>query len=531
LTRFSVSRLDISAAVSDEAGWTTKKKENSMKSRNIWTLLIMIMACFPTVGLAREKMVIRFESPDAEVTDRYLSSEADVAAFKPGQYLDVVVTSQEYEQLLTQDRKFRVIQTESTQKSNLKVAGYRNYAEITAELQALAQKYPLLCRIIDIGDSQGKIYSDAGKYNYDAMKHDIWAVKVSNHVDTTEDEPAVYFMGGHHAREPIGVEVTMAILNYFLDHYESDETVRQYLNNTEIWFVPLVNPDGHQVVLDEIDVWWRKNIRDNNENDRYDRRLISHNGYGVDGVDLNRNYNFEWGVSDTSPFPRSLIYGGPAGGSEPEVQAVQSLMEYRKFIAGISYHSYGELVLYPYGYATDAYAPDSNAMSALAADMAKSIPGIAGGNYLFEPGWALYPCSGTTDDFSYGNYGTFAYTIELATQFIPPADQVQQICQDNLQGALVVMDRLNRAMLTGHVTDDTAGLPITAEVFIKGIDDSPIYRTPYTSEPLFGRYYRLLLPGTYQVTFSKTGYVSVSYDTIVINPDNPTLLDIKLQQI
>ncbi len=280
-----------------------------------------------------------------------------------------------------------------------------------------------------------------------------------------------------------------------------------------------------------MDVWWRKNIRDNNHNNRYDRHLISRDGNGIDGVDLNRNYDFAWGVSGSSAIPWSSIYRGPSGNSEPEIQAVLSLMAYRKFVAGISYHSYGELVMFPYGYAADAYAPDWEAMGALAEDMANAIPGIKGGNYLAQPAWELYSCSGTTDDYAYGMYGTFVYTIELATEFIPPAEQVWQICEDNLKGALVMLDRLNRSLVTGHVVDAATGLPIAAEVFVAGIDDSPIYRASITSEALFGRYYRLLLPGTYQMTFSKPGYTAVTFNTVSVDATGQTVLEVRLAAI
>ena len=106
--------------------------------------------------------------------------------------------------------------------------------------------------------------------------------------------------------------------------------ITNHINTKEIWFIPNVNPDGHKIVIDQINTSWRKNIRDNDGNGQ-----ITLNGY--DGVDLNRNYDWQWGVN-ASHSPSDETYCGPAAWSEPEIVALRDLIDSRHFVSGISYH-------------------------------------------------------------------------------------------------------------------------------------------------------------------------------------------------
>ncbi|MCD4795544.1 MAG: carboxypeptidase regulatory-like domain-containing protein, partial [Candidatus Cloacimonetes bacterium] len=472
---------------------------------------------------AEEKIVVRFDNPDDSIVNEFTPSEYDVASYKLGKYLDLVITLSKYEELISKGYGIRITQTEEQLKNNLTATsdlnGYRDYDEMLTELQQIEIDYPNICKLYDIGDSQGKIYSDAGNSNYDNYYHEIWALKVSDNVETEEDEPCVYYMGEHHAREPISLEVTMAILYHILDNYGVDPTITDNVNNTQIWFVPLVNPNGHKIVTDEDDLWWRKNIRDNDEDGMIDP---SYGSNYPDGVDPNRNYGFEWGYVGASGNWNSQTYHGPYAFSEPEVLAMKELMDNHHFVTGITYHSYGELVLFPFGYNDGVIAPDHDALEDLAVNMASTM------GYTPQESWQLYPCMGTTDDYSYGSLGTFSFTIELATEFIPPAGQVAAICTENINAAMILLDRVNHSGLTGHITDADTGNPIQAEIFVEGVDNTGVFRYPYMSDEEFGRYYRLLINGTYDVTFSAYGYESQTINNVVIS-DDAEILDIVLE--
>lgn len=479
---------------------------------------------------AQPKIIIRFNQPDSYLVKRFFTQNYDIAAYSPGQFLDLVVSEEEYKSLLNEGLNPVIYQTEEEIKAILgaqtDIPGYRKYSQLLSELQQIEAAHPDICKVYDIGNSNGKNYYLLGKQNYVNYQHDIWALKLSDNVLLEEDEPAIYFMGAHHAREPLSTEVTMYILNYLVNNYGTNPSVTNMVNSKEIWFIPIVNPDGHKIVLDQIDVNWRKNIRDNDNNNQ----ITFSGGWSYpDGVDLNRNYGWQFGGEGASANPGDQTYRGPSAFSEPEVAAVRDLIASRHFVAGISYHTYSELVLWPYGYTSGAVAPDATALSALGTAMANTIPKIGGGGfYTPQPSWQLYPAAGVTDDWVYGQYGIFGYTIELATQFIPPQAQVTQICQDNLQAALLLINRVNTSTLTGIITNAVTGQPVVAEIFVQGIDNTGLYREPYKSRLPFGRYYRMLPNGNYTVTFSAWGYISQTIQNVNINPLGQTILDIAL---
>jgi len=488
-------------------------------------ILLILLVISTALTLGAEQFIIRFAKPSQQLIKEISSKNLEITAYKPEYFLDLLVTEEEARLLTEEGFSYSITQTEEQLKNNLNerdLEGYRNYEQLYNDLNLYTTISADICQLSDIGDSWGKIYSETGIAFYDDYNHDIWALKLSDNVNEEEDEPNIYFLATHHAREPISLEVCMNLLEYLLSNYGTNEQITDLVNNSQIWFVPLINPDGHKVVTTENDVWWRKNIRDNNLNNIFNN--------SVDGVDPNRNYGFQWGFVGASGDFEEENYHGPEPWSEPEVQAIKNLMDSRHFLAGISYHSYSELILLPYGYAADMYAPDYEALFDLAVNMAETIPSQQTGHYTPQTAWELYPCMGTSDDYSYGEHGTFAYTVELATEFIPPASQVEEICEDNLEAALLILDRVNHATLTGIITDSSTGNPIEAEIFIETIDDSPVYRAPYRSDETFGRYYRLLLPGNYNVTFSAYGYIPESFSAIAVNNDSQTILNVSLEQ-
>ena len=171
---------------------------------------------------------------------------------------------------------------------------------------------------------------------------DIWAFKISDNVTVDEDEAEALFIANHHAREIMTVNIVMMFADTLLSGYGSDPQITDFVDNREIFFVPMMNPDGHVYVQQNHGGspgnWWRKNRR-LNENFTY-------------GVDLNRNWGYQWGYDEigSSSNPGSIVYRGAAPFSEPETQAVRDLVNQREFTMWLSYHTYGELLLYPWGF-------------------------------------------------------------------------------------------------------------------------------------------------------------------------------------
>jgi murein tripeptide amidase MpaA len=174
---------------------------------------------------------------------------------------------------------------------------YHTFASMVSELGALVSAHPDLLKM----ESIGKTYEG----------RDLWAVKLSDDVSTNDSsELDVLIFGGIHAREWMGVEVPMYVLNYMLDGYGNNETLTKYVNTKETWFVPMINPDGH--VYTEQTGDWRKNRRPTTG--------------GNIGVDLNRNWGYMFGVDgSTSDNPASEVYHGPYPFSENETMALRDL--------------------------------------------------------------------------------------------------------------------------------------------------------------------------------------------------------------
>ncbi len=262
--------------------------------------------------------------------------------------------------------------------------------EMETDLRLLEEAHPDLARLSEIGRSlEGR---------------PLYALKISDNATVDEHEPAVLFAGCHHAREWISVEVPFLFGKYLLERYASDATVRALVDASEIWIVPIANPDGLQYTID-VYRYWRKNRRANVD--------------GTYGVDINRNYGYAWGFDDqgSSPHPGSDVYRGTAAFSEPETAAVRDLVQAHDIRAMISFHSFGQDILYAWGFTSEP-APSDAELGAIGRTMAGLIEAVNGTVYV--PGQAsraLYVTNGDLIDWAYSLAGAPSYTIEL-----PPVD-------------------------------------------------------------------------------------------------------------
>jgi hypothetical protein len=272
---------------------------------------------------------------------------------------------------------------------------YRSWSEpggIRDELIAVTQQYPQLTKLVKIGTS--------------VNGQDILAVKVTRNARNVADgkRPSVLYSSTQHAREWITPEMNRRLLHWYLEHYPSDATVKRVLDTTELWFVPVANPDGYDYTFTEGNRLWRKNLRDNNGDG-----LIT----GLDGVDPNRNYPTRWGYDNegSSPSWGSETYRGAAPASEPETRALDGLMRRVRFEFQINYHSAAELLLYGVGWQVATPTPDDLLYETLAGDDANpAVPG-------YDPDIAaeLYTTNGETTEHAHIRYGTLAFTPEMST--------------------------------------------------------------------------------------------------------------------
>jgi hypothetical protein len=269
---------------------------------------------------------------------------------------------------------------------------YHSYGELRSDLLDLQQRYPSLAKVYDLGESlEGRR---------------LYALKISDNVGLDEDEAEVLFLGCHHAREWISVEVPYRTGKYLLQNYAADPEIRRLVDAGEVWIVPLVNPDGLEYSIRTYR-YWRKNRRFNAD--------------GSFGVDLNRNYGQAWGLDDegSSPDPADEVYRGTGPFSEPETKAVRDLVLRKDFRAVVSFHSYGQVILYPWSY-TQKPAPEKALLAGIAERMAGLMESVYGRPYeTGQSGDALYLSNGDAMDWMLAVSGAPSFTIEL-----PPVDEI-----------------------------------------------------------------------------------------------------------
>ncbi|UNO40177.1 M14 family metallopeptidase [Streptomyces sp. MST-110588] len=270
---------------------------------------------------------------------------------------------------------------------------YHNYAETMAEINTLVARYPSLLSKQVIGKS------------YEGR--DILALKLSKNVAQDENEPEVLFTAHQHAREHLTVEMSLYLLNELTSKYGSDSRITKMLDSREVWIIPDVNPDGgaYDIATGSFRSW-RKNRQPNA-------------GSSNVGTDLNRNWDFKWGCcGGSSGSTGSETYRGPAPASAPEVKVVSDFVRGRiiggrqQIKTAIDFHTYSELVLWPYGYTYSDTAPgmtqdDRDAFATVGRKMAAS------NGYTPEQSSDLYITDGSIDDWLWGNQKIFAYTFEM----------------------------------------------------------------------------------------------------------------------
>ena len=303
---------------------------------------------------------------------------------------------------------------------------YHNYAEMNTEIDQRLAAYPGIMSKRVIGKSyQGR---------------DIVAIKISDNVATDESEPEVLFTHHQHAREHLTVEMALYLLRELGSGYGSDSRVTNMVNNREIWIVPDLNPDGGEYdIASGAYRSWRKNRQPNS-------------GSSYVGTDLNRNWDYRWGCcGGSSGSASSETYRGRAAESTPEVKVVADFVRSRivggkqQIRAGVDFHTYSELVLWPFGYTTadtttGMTADDRNAFATVGRKMAAS------NGYTPEQSSDLYITDGSIDDYLWGSQKIFAYTFEMYPSssggggFYPPDEVIERETSRNRDAVLQLLE-------------------------------------------------------------------------------------------
>ena len=306
-------------------------------------------------------------------------------------------------------------------------SNYHDYAEMVAELQQVAFDHPAIFSLFSLGLS------------YEGRT--VWAGKISDNVGVDEDEPEVIFTHHQHAREHITVEMALYTLRMLTDEYGVDPQITSLVDGREIWMVFDVNPDGGEFdIATGSYASWRKNRQPNA-------------GSSFIGTDLNRNWGYRWGCcGGSSGDPGSETYRGASAFSAPETAVVRDFVDSRvvggvqQIKAHIDFHSYAELVMWPYGYTftdvpADMTQDDHDALVAMGQAMA------ATNGYTPQQASDLYISDGGVRDWLYGAHRVFSFTFEMYPTtsaqggFYPPDEVIPAQTARNRAAILYLIDK------------------------------------------------------------------------------------------
>jgi carboxypeptidase T len=303
---------------------------------------------------------------------------------------------------------------------------YHDYAELTAEVNAVVAAHPGIARRFSLGTSfQGR---------------DLIGVKISDNVAADESEPEVLFTHHQHAREHLTVEMAVYLLHLFTDDYGTDARLTGIVNSREIWILPDVNPDGGEYdIATGTYRSWRKNRQPNS-------------GTSAIGTDLNRNWPFRWGCcGGSSGSPSSGTYRGSAPLSTPEANKIAAWVRSRQLGGvqqirmSIDFHTFSELVMWPYGWTFADTAPGLNPdQQAVFATIGRQMAATNG--YTPQQASDLYITDGSIRDFLWGDQRVFSYTFEMFPRsssgggFYPPDEVIARETSRNRAAVLMLLD-------------------------------------------------------------------------------------------
>ena len=345
--------------------------------------------------------------------------------------------------------------------------GFYTYSEMLDELDDMHNQYPnLISQRVDLKD-----------YNYTNTPHIhetyegrfLQLIKISDNPEIVEDEPQILYTALHHAREPGSMQQLIYFMWYLLENYDSNNSIKQIIDNSELYFVPCVNPDGYiynETIEPNGGGMWRKNRRDNH------------------GVDNNRNYSYVdvngnevWNTSGTSSNPSGSTYAGDEPFSEAENKAIRFLVESKNFKLALNNHTYGNLLLYPYGYDYNQPTEDNDIYEFITSEL------VSENNYNNIISADLYPAAGDSDDFMYGMLITednqirekiFAMTPEIGNSFWPQSSTIEDLCKGMLQLNLTAAKMIgNYAKLKDNTSNFISNLNFESNFSIQrlGISD------------------------------------------------------------
>jgi len=371
------------------------------------------------------------------------------------------------------------------------MGGYLTLSEINAAIDVLIADHPdIVSAKVDIGHT--------------IEDRPMWAIKISDNPNVDEDETEVLFTSAIHAREVITPLILLNVMDSLTEMYPSDPYIQNLVDNRELWFVLNVNPDGYylnELIAPGGGGMWRKNLRDNLD--------------GTYGVDLNRNFGYNWGYDNigSSPYTNDETYRGTGPFSEPEAQNMRDFTLAHDFPIVVYYHSASNLILWAWDYDYNLYTPDQGLFQALGDSVS------AFNNYIPQVSWMLYPVNGGTSDWYYGEQTlknkSYSFVIEVGSRtedgFWPPTSRIDDLVNENYLSSLFL------AEVSDSVEQVLAPLP--PYLILDDTVDNTSYEVTWTHSDLFNQgvnfelveysdISRITDPGNDFVNFASTGFIT-----------------------
>jgi hypothetical protein len=439
-------------------------------------ILILLIACQFAYAVWRpQEMLVEIQIVSREEL-KLLQAENLNFDHLSGNRLKIYVTPAELTKIRSLGYKPEILISNLEEHSHqllgsTELANYHDYNSTRTLVDSLIAAYPQLI--------------EKHIYGYSLLSRELYAVKISDHVQLDEDEPEISFDGCHHGDEIMSSEVIIVFMRELCTAYGIDPTLTNLVNNTEIWIYPFINPDGR----------------------------MSMSRYNNAGVDVNRDWGFMWDFEGGSPAPFS----------QPESQAARDWINENQFVLSQTNHGGDESVSYPWSYRPDQ-SPDNAPISTLAAGYS-SYSGYVPTLAYFQGYSGMYPINGSAKDAYYALMGSVGWTLEVSFDKTPPNTQITQYYNWNRPAMIYLLQQVGKGM-KGLVTDASNNEPVAAMAWISNTSNNfwPVY-----CDPAVGDFHKFLLPGTYNLKVTANGYQAATINNIVVSDTGATRVNVQLQ--
>ncbi|HRZ83640.1 MAG TPA: M14 family zinc carboxypeptidase [Candidatus Hydrogenedentes bacterium] len=364
------------------------------------------------------------------------------------------------------------------------ILGYRANPEIEAAFGQWARDYPGLCATGSLGTS--------------AQGRNLWYLRITTNPSVEADKPAVKLLSTIHGNEPVGTELLLNLAELLLEGYGADPRLTALVDTTDLWLVPLMNPDG----------------------------MEARSRYNANSQDLNRVFPV-YSANYTGTFFDSPLGDGDR---QPEVAAVMRWSASRPFVLAANFHGGALVVNYPYDHkpgvpsGQPAISPDEDLLRVVSLAYSSQNPGMYA-SVLFPQGVtngsAWYAATGTMQDWSYRFMGCLEVTVELGETKWPTYTLLPSYWEANREAILAYIETAQTGV-RGLCLDRATGAPVLARVDVAG-NGQPVFSSPHA-----GNYHRLLLPGTYSLSWEAPGHITYHVDGVAVAGGPATRRDVAI---